>query len=169
MKGAHIWTILIVAFVVHVALINFFPRVVMNALIERAGVANHWRAPERVTPQSRAIVRPSPDFAYFACPYDLDDGPVTVDVAPWDAYWSLSLYGANSDNYFTLNDREARDGAEIVLMRAGRAPPDTSARVVESPSARGIALVRRLAPDVDSFNAAVNVAHEDVCARFEAP
>ena len=36
--------------------------------------------------------------------------------------------------------------------------------VVESPSQRGIALIRRLAPDLANYNAAAQIARQDVCA-----
>lgn len=163
----YVWAALAAAVIAHVVFIHAAPRVLMGAAIERLsnGRFNTWRVSERVSPLSRAIVRPSPDFAYAACPYDLRDGPLIIQVAPWDAYWSLSLYAANSDNFFVIDDREApKDGVTLALVRQGRAAPDEPAQVVESPSRRGIALIRRLAPSVASFNAAARVAREDACA-----
>jgi uncharacterized membrane protein len=150
----------------HFAVIHIVPRALMSVAIERlgAGGTNMWRTADRVTPLSRAIVRPSPDFAYSACVYDLAQGPLTIRVAPWDTYWSLSLYGDNSDNYFVVDDREARMGVEITLVRRGRRPPEDAARVIESPSQRGIALIRRLAPTLEDYNAASDVARGDMCA-----
>lgn len=164
--GKYVWAALIAAVLAHVAFVHFAPRVMMSIAIDRLGDGrtNFWRFGERVTPASRTIVRPSPDFAYSACPYDLGQGPVLIQVAPWDAYWSLSLYADNSDNFFTLNDREARFGGEVTLVRAGQAHPEGASMAIESPSQRGIALVRRLAPRVEDFAAAAEVAREDVCA-----
>jgi uncharacterized membrane protein len=168
--GKYVWAALITGVVTHIAVINATPHVLMGAAIERVGEGrfNFWRFGERVTPDSRTIVRPSPDFAYSACPYDLAQGPVLIQVAPWDAYWSLSLYAEDSDNYFTLNDREARYGGEITLVRRGRAHPEGAPMVVESPSQRGIALVRRLAPRAQNYAAAAQVAREDVCASVSS-
>lgn len=164
--GKYIWAALAVAVVSHLAFIHAAPRVMMGVAIKRigAGGANTWQFADRVTPLSRQIVRPSPDFAYSACSYDLSDGPVVITATPWNAYWSLSLYAANSDNFFVIDDREARYGAEITLVRSGRPHPEGASMVVESPSARGIALIRRLAPDLENYNAAAQVAAEDVCA-----
>jgi uncharacterized membrane protein len=89
-------------------------------------------------------------------------------VAPWDAYWSLSLYADSSDNFFVIDDREARYGAEITLVRRGHAHPEGASMVVESPSRRGIALIRRLAPTRDAYDAAAQVARADVCASVAA-
>jgi uncharacterized membrane protein len=161
-----IWAALAVAAVSHFAFIHAAPRVMMGVAIKRVGGgdSNQWRLADRVTPLSRQIVRPSPDFAYSACAFDLSDGPVVISAAPWNAYWSLSLYAANSDNFFVIDDREARYGAEITLVRAGRSHPEGASSVVESPSQRGIALIRRLAPDLENYNAAAQVARADVCA-----
>jgi uncharacterized membrane protein len=164
--GKYVWTAILVALAVHLAVINFIPTALMNVAFKRigAGRPNEWHVAERVTSLSRSIVRPSPDFAYSACAFDLSNGPLVITAAPWDAYWSLSLYAANSDNFYVIDDREARFGAEITVVRAGQAHPEGASMVVESPSGRGIALIRRLAPTLETYNGAVVVAREDVCA-----
>jgi uncharacterized membrane protein len=163
--GKYVLGALLIAAAVHYATIYAMPRVLMNVAIERIGADgyNAWRVSDRVTAVSRQIVRPSPDFAYSACAFDLSQGPVVITAAPWNTYWSLSLYAANSDNFFVLDDREARHGAEITLVHRGRAHPEGASMIVESPSERGIALIRRLAPTPDSYNAAKVIATEDVC------
>jgi uncharacterized membrane protein len=166
----YVLAILAIAAAVHFAAVHAVPRVLMGTAIERlsGGRYNAWRFADRVTPLSRTVVRPAPDFAYSACPYDLAGGPVVIAVSPWDSYWSLSLYAANSDNYFVIDDREARNGVEIMLIGRGAARPDTAARVVESPSRRGVALIRRLAPTLDEYNRASAVARRDICAGTAA-
>jgi uncharacterized membrane protein len=161
-----VWAALIAGAIAHVALVQAVPRVLMDKAIERigAGGSNAWRVADRVTPESRQIVRPTPDFAYSACAYDLSDGPVTIRVEPWSAYWSLSLYADNSDNFFVVDDREARNGVTITLVQRGRRAPEDAPRVVRSPSERGIALIRRLAPTPDEYAAAALMARGDVCA-----
>lgn len=164
--GKYLVGALVIAAIVHVAIVFATPRVLMHVAMSRLGAAgeNTWHLGERVTATSRQIVRPSPDFAYSACVFDLNDGPVLITATPWDAYWSLSLYGANSDNFFVIDDREAHYGAEITVVRRGTAHPEGASMVVESPGARGIALIRRLAPTPDLYNDARGVAAEDVCA-----
>jgi uncharacterized membrane protein len=168
--GKYVWAAFIVAALTHLAFIHYMPRVLMGVAIDRVGNGqfNAWRVSDRVTETSRTIVRPSPDFAYSACPYDLSDGPMVITATPWDAYWSLSLYARNSDNFFVIDDREAQSGAEVTLIRRGRVHPEGASMVVESPSTRGIALIRRLAPTLDAYNAAVRVARDDVCASVSS-
>lgn len=172
MNGAakYVWTALIIAVIGHFAFIHMTPRLLMNVAIARigGGTFNAWRVAERVTSDSRTIVRPSPDFAYSACSYDLSNGPLRLSATPWDAYWSLSLYADNSDNFYVIDDREAHNGADIVLVRRGGEHPRDVANVIESPSQRGIALIRRLAPTPDDYDAAVRTAHSDVCGPFVA-
>ncbi|MEZ5957735.1 MAG: DUF1254 domain-containing protein [Hyphomonadaceae bacterium] len=164
--GKYVLGALIVAVIVHFAAVFAVPRVLMNVAIERLGAAgvNAWHMSDRVTAASRQIVRPSPDFAYSACAFDLSQGPVTISAAAWRDYWSLSLYAANSDNFFVIDDREAHNGAEITLIQRGAAHPEGASLVAESPSTRGIALIRRLAPTPGTYDAARSVAAGDVCA-----
>ncbi len=160
------WAALGIAVISHFLIVSAFPGAIMDAAIERLsqGRFNEWRVADRVTPLSRQIVRPSPDFAYSACPYDLSRGPISLRVAPWNDYWSLSLYADNSDNFYVVNDIEAPQGADITLIATGDGLPNVLTPVIQSPSRRGIALIRRLAPSVDSYNAAVRAAQGDVCA-----
>ncbi len=164
----YFWAALGVATVSHFAIVNALPDAIMGAALERLsqGRFNDWRVADRVTPLSRQIVRPSPDFAYSACPYDLSGGPVSIRVAPWESYWSLSLYADNTDNFYVINDIEAPQVADITLIAAGDGLPNVLTPVIQSPSRRGIALIRRLAPSVDRYNAAVRVAQADVCAAL---
>lgn len=152
MRRAWPWTLaaLALAAAVHLAAVWAVPRVIMSAamhgMIERGGV-NTAYFPPRADENARAIVRPSPDLLYASCAFDLGAGPVrlTADV-PDAGYWSLSLFAANTDNFFVVNDRSAGAArVDIVLAPAGKpvtAPP--GARVVESPTSRGIVLTRTL-------------------------
>jgi uncharacterized membrane protein len=163
-----VWAALIAAIAAHVAIVQAAPRIMMHVAIETLsdGAFNTWQVGARVTPESRGIVRPSPDFAYSACVYDLSDGPVTITLGPWRDDWSLSLYADNSDNFFVIDDREARNGAAITLVRRGRSAPEDAHRIVTSPSTRGVALIRRLAPTPEAYAQAAAIARNDVCAAM---
>jgi uncharacterized membrane protein len=141
--------VLAVAAVVHVLAVWALPRVIMAEVLRRAAqLANPSGVvlPPRATGASRTIVMPSPDLLYAACVYDLARGPVRVTAAPrLDGYWSVALYSATSDNWFTVNDRQAGGGAVDLLVtdRGGAAP--AGARLLVSPSRRGLVLMRVLA------------------------
>lgn len=155
----------------HWAALDLLPQRVMekamSVIVESAGGMNQWRHTPRITPQSRNVVKPSPDLAYSVCIYDLTRGPVRLRVAPWEDYASLSLYAANTDNFFVINDRQMPPGGyEAVIMAAGAPRPDTDLPVIESPGPRGVVLVRRLAPDSFSFERADRVRRQDLCTTF---
>ncbi|MBI1188847.1 MAG: DUF1254 domain-containing protein [Alphaproteobacteria bacterium] len=172
MKGwlPFLLVVAIVGVAAHAATVIATPRAIMNVamtrLAENGGPG--WRHAPRTTADARNIVRPSPDLAYSACVYDLADGPMTITMAPSEDYWSLSLYAANSDNFFTRNDRAAREGVAITLVRRGAAPPPGATEVVESPSARGVAIQRRLAPTAGAYAIADAARRGDLCEAFAA-
>jgi uncharacterized membrane protein len=149
----------------HLAIVLATPGAIMGEAIERLSQDrfNEWRIADRVTPLSRQIVRPSPDFSYSACPYDLSRGPLAIRTAPWDDYWSLSLYADNGDNYYVVNDTAAPHGADIVLIDGDDVLDGPLKPVVQSPTTRGVALIRRLAPTVERYNQAYRVARDDTC------
>lgn len=170
------WSLLTLAIagMVHAAGVLAGPSVIMHIAMTRIageGGANHWMFAPRTTPTTQRIVRSSPDLAYAACAFDVSKGPVRIRVAGSTDYASLSLYGANTDNFFSLNDRTMEpDGAEIVLIARGAAPPAgvDPAKVVVAPSRRGLALDRRLAPTPETF-AHADAARRaiDVCKPFQ--
>lgn len=151
----------------HVAVIVAAPYILMRGAMKRVSrdgtSINKWNHGQRVSEQSRRVVRPSPDLAYSACVYDLSSGPIRVTAAPWDDYMSVSVFAANSDNFFVVNDRQAPDGVDFTLIRAGDEKPAGVATVVESPSTRGIVLQRRIAPTEERFALAHAARQADVC------
>jgi uncharacterized membrane protein len=160
--------VLATAAVVHLAVILATPNLLMAVAFKRLSadgtMVNTMIHPPRTTEASRAIVRPSPDLAYASCAYDLSKGPVRVKAAKASDYMSVSVYAANSDNIFAINDRQAPDGVDLVIVGKGQSAPSGAALVVQSPTQRGIVLERRLAPTAETFAAADLARKQDVCA-----
>lgn len=175
-----IWgaTAVATAVVVHLAAVSVYPRVIMNAALDRlsrdGAAVNTWLHAPRMTEDWRTIVRPSPDIAYSSCVYDLADGPVRIHVEPWQDYMSLSLFDANTDNFYTLNDqRMPATGADVIIYQRGaepsRADADAAFEVVETTSRRGVALIRRLAPTQERFALANAARGREICAPVGSP
>ncbi len=166
--GKYVLGALIAALIAHAAVVLLTPNIVMGVVMGRLaqGHSNAWAHAPRVSEDSRGVVRPSPDLAYSACAFDLSHGPVHIAAHGWDDYMSLSLYAANSDNFFVLSDKESPDGFNIVLVRQGQQAPEHASQIVFSPSTRGVALVRRLAPTIERFEAADHARQEDVCSAI---
>jgi uncharacterized membrane protein len=159
--------VLVTAAVVHLAMILSAPNLLMAVAFERlsaeGAMVNQMIYPPRTTEASRAIVRPSPDLAYASCAFDLSKGPVRVKAAKASDYMSVSVYAANSDNIFAINDRQAPDGVDLVIVGKGQVAPTGTAIVVQSPTLHGIVLERRLAPSAEAFAAADIARKKGVC------
>lgn len=158
MRRALVWALAIVvgAAVVHFAVVLALPRLIMGAALrgveQRAGI-NAFFHPPLSTAESRDIVRPSPDLAYSAAVFDVRERPLRVVVPLTTPYTSLSGFATNTDNFFAVNDQTA-GAREIDVVLVGPGTPRAGLegrRVVESPSDRGILLVRRVVPTSASF------------------
>lgn len=163
-----------VALASHLATVLAAPYVLMHAamgrMLEHSGKqTNQWIHPARVTEKSRRVVRPSPDLAYSACVYDLAAGPVRVTAAAWDAYMSVSVFAANSDNIFVVNDRQAPAGVDLMIVRKGDPAPAGPTQVVESPSRRGVVVQRRIAATQARWDAAAAARSNDICSAVRGP
>lgn len=143
---------LIAAFT-HLAAVHAYPRLLMRgaweAISRSADDSGLVHAP-RPDAAARTVVRPSPDLVYSVCLYDLAAGPWSIRLEVPDSYVSVSLYAMNTDNFFTVNDRQAPGGSMELLIVSG--PVDeyeasTGGRplVVRAPDERGMALVRYFA------------------------
>jgi uncharacterized membrane protein len=154
---------LLIAIAVHFATLLALPRLIMMrtmGAITRLVAANTMLYPPRPTARSRGVVRPSPDLLYSICIYDLAAANgalrVTTHDMP-DTYWSVSLFDADTNNFYALNDRQAGNGAaDFLLLAAGASVPNDRLPVVIAPTSRGIVLFRTL------------VDHENRLAEIDA-
>jgi uncharacterized membrane protein len=95
----------------------------------------------------RGVVRPSPDLLYASCLYNLKDGPLFIEAPVPDRYWSMQFYQMNTDNFAGITnqrDEQRRIGsvAKVTLIRAEDNPADYPGEVIQSPTDRGIVLLR---------------------------
>ncbi len=159
---------IVVAVATHAAVIEAIPVMLMRGAMSRMlshGSSNQWLAAKRVTAQSRTVIRPSPELAYSACVYDLSQGPVHMRVQAMNDYWSLSLFEANSDNFYIADNRTASGGVDIWLLgdRPANGPPPAGVMIVRSPSDRGIGLIRRHATNAAQWPQIEAARREDRC------
>ena len=135
--------------------------------VSAEGGVNVMRHGGLPTPENQPIVRPSPDLAYSACPYDLSEGPVEVSVMPVPGrYSSLSIFDARTDVVFVRNDQQAKERPyKVVLAREGQAVP-RGAEVVRVGYDRGIALVRVLLNSPAEIKALDPARRQSGCRRL---
>jgi uncharacterized membrane protein len=161
---------LVVAAVTHLAVLAAIPPVVMGEALRVAAAGsgrNVMAFPDRATDQTRVIARPSPDYLYATCVFDLADGPVRIDVPQTpDGYASIALYADNTDNFAVLGDQGERAGSlAVTVARAGQTSL-ADMPVVVSPSVRGLALVRLRISDESALAAMDATRHEASCHRL---
>jgi uncharacterized membrane protein len=116
-----------------------------------AGSVNTILHAPRPSSRSRGVVRPSPDMLYSICVYDLSAAGGAVRVSTHDmpeTYWSVSLFDFDTNNFYALNDRQAKAGTADFLLALPRAPIGSAGLpVVVPPTDRGIVLFRTLIND----------------------
>ena len=147
--------VLLGAAVVHLAAVAALPRLAMRTAMNRMQLApvNAFAHSPLATEKARAIVRPSPDLAYSILVFDVNERALAVSVPLTPPYTSLSGFAVNTDNFFAISDLTAGAGEISVLVVGPNTPRDglAGARVIESPSDRGILLVRRVVPSAAAF------------------
>jgi len=152
---------LVVAVLVHVASVMAIPRLVMwraTGLMARNTGYNTMSHAVRATWQSRTIVRPSPDLLYSSCPFDLDSTPrdalhVHASGMP-DTYWSVSVFDADTNNVYVLNDRRAKGESVDFVIISGEGDDtlgDSGPPKIWVPTARGVVLFRTLVDNEARF------------------
>lgn len=139
----------------HAAIVYYAPPFIMDraySMLGQRGMPVHgFQLAPQMRPETQSVVRPSPDLAYSVCRFDLALAPdgLRVRMAAYEGYSSLSFFDANTNNFLTLRgEGEAR---EVVLTRE------------DSPSDRGIILIRRLAPTAQDYAIVEQIAASDEC------
>ena len=128
----------------------FVPTVIMETLYRKAGAVNGFNQlvlspiPDET---SRGVVRPSPDLFYAICVYNLEDGPLTVEAPVPKRYWSMQFYQMNTDNFAGITnqrDEQSRVGStvRVTLISADDNPADYEGELIQSPTERGVMLLR---------------------------
>ena len=146
---------LALAAAVHGLAVWAVPRVIMGRVLSAAQPERTSGVflPPMTDASARRIVMPSPDLLYATCAFDVSTTPLRIRAEPKaPRYWSIALYADNSDNFFVINDREAAGKPiDIVLIGpkayAQRPELPAGSTLIDSPSARGLLLMRVLVAD----------------------
>ena len=165
------WLIALLIFTVsatvgHFVTLSRIPSFIMGQVhqaLEAQGVTEYvWVQSPRQTPQSQQIVRPSPDIAYAICRFDTKDGPVRISAPTWEAYGTLSVFNARTDNVVAQNLDQDPESKELIIRRK----PDPATPDAVIMSGVGIALIRRLAPTQESYDRAADLINESLCEKL---
>ncbi len=157
----------ILAVIVHIVVVLAVPSTIMGIALNgmaEAGATPGPLHPPRPDASSRGVVRPSPDLAYSVCLFDMNKGPLVIRTQIPETYWSLSAYGANTDNFFAVNDTQVRgDTFSLMVRREEDEVTDPNTPVVFPPSDKGLILMRALVTNDEMYRAVNEVRQATSC------
>lgn len=161
---------LVLAAVTHIAFVAGLPYMIMFVvkIVGKVEPNKIFHAPP-ITDKSRQVVRPSPDLLYSACPFDISEKPLRISAPVPDTYFSISGYASNTDNFFAINDRQAKSGRiEIILVKKGKSyVVKSGAKIIESPSNQGAILYRTLIKDESKLGELIKFQKQATCESVE--
>ncbi|QTL04531.1 DUF1254 domain-containing protein [Aquabacter sp. L1I39] len=156
--------ILVLAGIVHLASVLAMPLLATNnafARLTRIAPMNGMTLLPDPSPSGMTLPLSDPAFVSAVCLYDLADHPLKVRVPATSDYTSVSFYTARGVPFYALNDQAAGRVIELDLlspMQRAALPEDeeiTAADrlIVESPSLKGVVLIRAFARYPDTRDA----------------
>ena len=171
MKAVAIWlaTTLGVALLAHLGSTWYVPRYIMGRLMDTVAAESGTNAfvnRPLADADSRTIVRPSPDLLYSVCVVDMSAGPVRIRAPASAPYTSVSVFAANSDNVFVMNDQALAPGADFdIWVGKPRQNVPVSAPSALLRSDRGVVLIRRVVTDAEQAKAVDALRREARCEQ----
>lgn len=104
-----------------------------------------------VRPGNQLFAYMAPDVRYVLCRYDISKDPVAVRTPLLDPFWSIALYDAHGENFYTITGADLqRREAELILAPSddgssalpfGNDAP-TTAITVSVPERTGVLVIR---------------------------
>lgn len=153
--------------IVHLGIVLYLPNTATQDAYARIAAVSPVNAvvPLPAPAAGKSIVPfMDPAFAAAVCRYDLSAGPIKLRAPVSPAYTSVSFHTDKGIAYYAINDRAAgRRVIELELMTKDQReelPDDEEIAaadrlIVESPSNRGLIIVRALVPEPGTAPAAV--------------
>ncbi|MBV7258087.1 DUF1254 domain-containing protein [Erythrobacter crassostreae] len=146
---------IILALATHAGIVYFAPSFIMDrayTMIGERGTPVHgFQLAPQMRPDTQSVVRPSPDLAYSGCRFDFGQAAngIRVKMAAYEGYSSLSFFDAQTNNFRTI--------------RGNGEPQEITLTAKDAPSAKGIILIRRLAPTDADYARVIEAAQNDIC------
>jgi uncharacterized membrane protein len=177
MKGVLFWTIciLLLAGVVHLGYVLVVPQFEMRAKIdELRQLAGDGALTVLSREDSVRLMGPDGRWLVHAlCVYDLGDGPMTITAAVPNSYWSMAIYSAGGETFYSLNDRQAGIERVDLMLRQTSEPvldneeelvlPNEEVFTVRAPDRRGVVVMRALAGEPAEYERASEVLAQSSC------
>lgn len=177
MKGLLFWTvaILLLAGVIHLGYVLIVPQFEMRAKIdELRRLAGSGALTVLSREDSVRLMGPDGRWLVHAlCVYDLSEGPLMISAAVPDTYWSMAIYSAGGETFYSLNDRQADiDRVDLMIRQASAAAleedqelalPDADTFSVRAPDPLGVVVMRALAGEPAEYERASRILAGSSC------
>jgi len=171
------WTvsILLLASVIHLGYVLIVPHVEMRGKIdELRRLAGNGELRVLTRDDSVRLVGPDGRWLVHAlCIYDLADGPVLIKAEVPNSYWSMAIYSAGGETFYSLNDRQAGVERVDLMIRQPSEPvldeeeelvlPNEEVFTVRAPDRRGVVVMRALAGEPAEYERASEILAQSSC------
>ena len=176
MKGVLFWIVssLLLASIVHLGYVLIVPPLEMRAKIdELTRLAGSGGLKVLSLEDSVRLMGPDGRWLVHAlCIYDLAEGPVLINAAVPNSYWSMAIYSADGETFYSLNDRQAGIDRVDIMIRRPSAPsaddeqltmPDDDVFTVRAPDRVGVVVMRALAREAAHYQRASDLLAQSSC------
>jgi uncharacterized membrane protein len=177
MRTLLFWTlcILLLAGAVHLGYVLIVPAFEMRAKIdELRQIAGNGELTVLSREDSVRLMGPDGRWLVHAlCVYDLADGPVMVKATVPNSYWSMAIYSAGGETFYSLNDRQAGiEQVDLMIRRPTDQAPDEEEELtpptddtfrVRAPDPVGVVVMRALAGEAAEYDRAAEVLARSSC------
>ena len=177
MKTLLFWSvcILLLAGAVHLGYVLIVPPIEMRAKIdELRQIAGSGELVVLSREDSVRLMGPDGRWLVHAlCVYDLDEGPVMINATVPDSYWSMAIYSAGGETFYSLNDRQAGiEQVDLMIRRPTDQAPGEEEELtpqtddtftVRAPDAEGVVVMRALADETAEYGRAAEVLGTSSC------
>ena len=112
------------------------------------------------------------DLAIAVCPFDVSKTALTITAPLPQAYWSISIFGMEGQNIYTINDQQVGTNkfAATIVLDDESTDESTVRRgegiVIKSKSERGLVLLRTFVTDLAASKRAQDLLSKTVCAEL---
>jgi uncharacterized membrane protein len=180
MKTLLFWTvcILLLASAVHLGYVLIIPPVEMRAKIdELRQIAGNGELAVLSREDSVRLMGPDGHWLVHAlCVYDLAEGPVMIQATVPNSYWSMAIYSAGGETFYSLNDRQAGvEQVDLMIRQPGDQTSDDEEEeeeltsptgdtfTVRAPDPVGVVVMRALADEAAAYDRAAEVLARSSC------
>jgi uncharacterized membrane protein len=177
MKTLIFWIlcILLLAGAVHIGYVLIVPPIEMRAKIdELRQIAGDGGLAVLSREDSVRLMGPDGRWLVHAlCVYDLAEGPVMINATVPNSYWSMAIYSAGGETFYSLNDRQAGvEQVDLLIRRPTDQAPDEEEELVSptddsitvrAPDPVGVVVMRALANESAEYDRAAEVLARSSC------